>query len=139
MKIFADIDKVIQANLAQLGALPVRPGYKIPNDWTAREPAIVVTVRGKKDKAIIPYKAAKGCLEKLQAAGLDMSKVRIQIGVNKGLRDRLEKRGLSGTKSGRQRACCATGMLRSIFLTPGPSSTSRRSSSTTGRLWPGKN
>lgn len=57
MKTFADIDKVIQANLPQFkkpGALTVRPGYKIRNGWITPESAIVVTVREKKDKASIP-------------------------------------------------------------------------------------
>lgn len=47
---FAQIDKVIQANLDKFrkpGALTVRPGYKISGGWITQQPAIVVTVQKK--------------------------------------------------------------------------------------------
>ena len=47
---FAQIDKVIQANLDKFrkpGALTVRPGYKFSGGWITQEPAIVVTVQKK--------------------------------------------------------------------------------------------
>ena len=49
---FAQIDQIIQRNLKAFqkdGALTVRPGYKITGDWVTSKPAIVVTVKEKKD------------------------------------------------------------------------------------------
>ncbi len=51
-KEFAEIAKVIRKNPAALrkqGVLSVRPGYKWVGGWPTRKPAIVVTVRTKKD------------------------------------------------------------------------------------------
>src|SRR6266404_1827310 len=51
MATFADIDKVIQANLGQFkkaGALKVRPGYKIRSGCITNQPSIVVTVLKKR-------------------------------------------------------------------------------------------
>ncbi len=53
MKEQHSIDQTIQANLQQfkkIGALTVRPGYKITNGWITRKPSIVVTVRVKRAK-----------------------------------------------------------------------------------------
>lgn len=50
MTTFERIDKVIKANLPRFkkpGALTVRPGYKIRNQWITDKPAIVVTVAKK--------------------------------------------------------------------------------------------
>jgi PLD-like domain len=50
MSNFAQIDKVIQANLDKFrkpNALTVRPGYKITKGWITQQPAIVVTVQKK--------------------------------------------------------------------------------------------
>jgi PLD-like domain len=50
MSNFAQIDKVIQANLDKFkkpNALTVRPGYKISKGWISQQPAIVVTVEKK--------------------------------------------------------------------------------------------
>ncbi len=61
-----DIDGTIQANLAHFrkrGALTVRPGYKIKNDWITPRAAIVVTVKKKKARVaaddLIPAKIGK--------------------------------------------------------------------------------
>lgn len=51
MSSFADIDRVIQANLQVFkkpGALTVRPGYKIAHGWISKQQAIVVTVDKKR-------------------------------------------------------------------------------------------
>jgi len=50
MSNFAQIDKVIQANLEKFrkpGVLTVRPGCKISDGWITKQPAIVVTVQKK--------------------------------------------------------------------------------------------
>ena len=50
MSNFAQIDKIIQANLDKFrkpNALTVRPGYKITHGWITQQPAIVVTVQKK--------------------------------------------------------------------------------------------